>query len=267
MKPQLSIIITTWNTAKITLKCVQTITRYLPKGYAEIIIVDNGSTDNTASIIGQLKNIIYIQNNQNLGFSKANNIGAKNATTKTFLFLNSDMELIDDTLQTMHQYYTEHKIGVIGPKFLNPDLSTQGSVLPPQTPFNAFREFWLGQKAYSKYSPELSIPHEVHSISGGALMISRELFSRIGGWDERYFFYGEDLELCRQVHLAGQTVLYFPNCKLVHHHGSSGQALADTANQWRRQIPSSKIYHGLFEHYLLFLITWTAQKLHLTRRI
>ena len=264
MKPQISIIIPTWNTAQITLKCIKTIQKHLPPGFAQIIIVDNGSTDNTPQIFNKIPDITYIRNLSNLGFSKGNNIGAKQATANTLLFLNSDMELIDYSLVNMVTYYNSHPdIGAIGPRFLNNDLTTQGSVLHPQTPINAFKEFWLGIPAYSKYIPQTKHPISVWSISGGALLISKELFSKINGWDERYFFYGEDLEICRQIRQHSKKIIFYPLCKLVHHHGASGQGLASPLNQWRRQIPSSKIFHGLFEHYLIFLITWLSQKLHL----
>lgn len=266
MKPKLSIIIPTWNTAEITYKCLDSIKKFLPPDYAQVIVVDNASTDNTQKLIGSLPGIIYIQNSENLGFSRANNIGAKQALADTLLFLNSDMVLIDNSLIKMTGYLNSiPKIGIIGPQFLNEDFSIQGSVLPPQTPINAIREFWFGQQTYSKYAPTSKHPVSVSSISGGALMIKRQLFKDMGGWDERYFFYGEDLEICRQAKALSRDIIYYPDCRVIHQHGASGKKIQDPDNQWRRQIPSSKIYHGLFEHYLLFFITWSAQKLHLVR--
>ena len=91
-------------------------------------------------------------------------------------------------------------------------------------------------------------------------MIKKSLFNKIGGWDKRYFMFFEDLELCRQIRKLGYKIYFFPSCHLIHCHGASGKALADSANQWRRLIPSSKIYHGLLKHYLLYLITWSGQK-------
>ncbi|MBP9817927.1 glycosyltransferase family 2 protein [Candidatus Shapirobacteria bacterium] len=261
---KISIIIPTWNTADITLKCVKTIVKYLPENYFEIIIVDNGSTDDTSIKINSLKNrnlkLEILPNNT--GFSHANNIGVKQATGEYLFFLNSDMELIDNSLINMVKYLEENtRVGVIGPQFLNIDLSPQASVFPPQTPLNAIKEFWLGYKySYTKYVPQSKIPTMVSIISGGALLISRKLFQQIGGWDERYFFFSEDLELCRQVTKAGYKVAYYPNCQVIHRHGASGKSLADEANQWRRLVPSSKIYHGLFKHYLLFFITWTRRQ-------
>lgn len=259
----LSIIIVTWNTADITLKCVQTIKKYLKGIKYEIIIADNGSSDDTVAKLKKEGGVVVIENKANLGFGKGNNIAAASAKGEYLLFLNSDMEFLDNQLKNMFDYIKSHpKIGLIGPKFLNIDLSDQGSVFPPQTLLNAFKEFWLGQKTYSKYVPESQVPLEVFSVSGGAVMVKRSLFEKIGGWDKRYFMYYEDLELCRQVKKMGYQVFYYPQCRFVHRHGASGKSLADSSNQWRRLIPSSKIYHGLLKHYLLFLITWSGQKFH-----
>lgn len=260
-KPKLSIIIVTWNTALITKKCIDTINQYLPSGFAQIVITDNGSTDDTKKIVSKLKNVEYVNTGSNLGFAKGCNYGAKYATGKHLLFLNSDMELVDSTLVDMVGYLEKNSdVGIVGPRFLNIDLTPQGSVLPPQTPLNAFKEYWLGIEAYSKYTPQVSKPTSVWAISGGAVLINHEYFKKIGGWDEKYFFYYEDLELCRQIRNLGKKVVYYPMCKVIHRHGASGVAVANASNQWRRLIPSSVLYHGKFIHSLIFLIMWSSQK-------
>jgi len=259
--PKLSIVIVTWNTADITLKCIKTIKKYLSGIKYEIIVADNGSEDDTVSKLRQEGGVTVIENKANLGFGKGNNIAAAAATGDYLLFLNSDMELIDNKLSEMISYLDAHpQIGLIGPKFLNIDQSDQGSVFPPQTICNAFKEFWLGQATYSKYVPQTHTPTEVWSVSGGAVLVKRQLFKKIGGWDKRYFMFYEDLELCRQVKKLGYQIYYYPQCRFIHRHGASGKSLANASNQWRRLIPSSKIYNGLFKHYLLFLITWSGQK-------
>jgi GT2 family glycosyltransferase len=258
---KLSIIIVTWNTAKITQKCVQTINKFLNN--PEIIIVDNGSKDNTIKLLSQEKNTKIIENNSNLGFAKANNIGLKQATYKLILFMNSDIELIDNSINDLINYFKDNKnIGIIGPKFLNPDLTPQASVFPRQSATNAFKEFWLNKRnTYSKYIPNTDDPIKVWAISGGCILTKKSFFESIGGWNEKYFFYFEDMDLCRQINKVGKDVIFYPQCQIIHRHGASGAKLADYSNQWRRLIPGSKKFHGLFNHYLINSIIWSSQKL------
>jgi len=257
----LSIIIVNWNTAEITLKCIKTINKFLDsKLNYEIIVVDNNSSDNSKEILIKEK-IVLIKNPENSGFAKGNNIGVKQAKGEYFLFLNSDMELIDNTLMEMFKFHKANNSGITGPKFLNIDLSPQGSVFPPQTPLNAFKEFFLGQKAYSKYVPNTLKPIQVWCISGGCVLISQELFKTIGGWNEKYFMYFEDLDLCRSVRKLHKSIYFYPKCKVIHRHGASGVKLASNQNQWRRLIPSSIKYHGYIKHYIINSIIWLGQKI------
>ncbi len=270
MNNTLSIIIPSWNTADITCRCLKSIHRHLKFIGPEIIVVDNGSTDDSVLKIKKLKSSLKVKklklilNSKNLGFSKANNIGAKHATGNFLFFLNSDMEIVDHSLTKMIDFLvTQKNVGVIGPKFLNPDHSPQPSVFPPQTPLNAFREFWLHQaNKYSKFLPVTTKPSSSWAISGGALLIQTTVFNQIGGWDERYFFYYEDLELCRQIRNLGLDIVFFPQTTVIHRHGFSGRHLSSTSNQWRRLIPSSVKYHGALTHYLINFIIWSSQKCH-----
>jgi GT2 family glycosyltransferase len=260
-KIKISIIIPTWNTAKITQKCIKTINKFLQGLDYEIIVVDNGSTDNTVSLLQKEKNVVLIKNHANLGFSKANNQAASIAKGTYLLFLNSDMELIDSSIKDMLGFIEkDDSIGAIGPQFLNPDFTPQASVFPPQTALNAFKEFFLNQKTYSKFLPSIQKTSKVWAVSGGALLIQAAFFRKLGGWNEKYFFYFEDLDLNREIHKFKKFVIYFPTCKLIHRHGASGVKLADANNQWRRLIPSSIKYHGFLNHYIINFIIWSGQK-------
>lgn len=262
MKPFVSIIIVTWNTAQTTKKCIDTINKHLPHSFFELIVVDNGSTDDTQSILSAIPNVKYYNTLSNLGFSKGCNYGALKATSDMLFFLNSDMEMTDNHLIDMVSFYLKTpKCGVIGPKFLNPDLTVQGSVFPDQSPINAFKEFYLLQKTFSKYYPHTNHPCTVWAVSGGAILISTSLFNKIGRWNEKYFMYFEDLQLCKDVRNNGYDIYYYPNFSLIHHHGASGKHLANSANQWHRLIPSSILYHGKFRHNLINIIIWSGQKI------
>lgn len=254
--PTLSIIIPTWNTAETTKQCIDSLNRFLSSSLNfEIILVDNNSTDNTQQLVSRLSRVVYLKNSANLGFSKACNIGFRHSQGKYLLFLNSDMLLIDNSLIHMLAFLKQHRnIGAIGPKFLNPDLTPQASVFPPQTVPNAIRQFWFNLPSYSKYIPSENIPTGVANISGGAILIKRSNFIKAGKWNENYSFYFEDLDLCRRLQSLDLQLYYYPHCQIIHHHGLSGKNIVDPQNQWRRLIPGSKIYHGPFKHYLISLI-------------
>jgi GT2 family glycosyltransferase len=176
--------------------------------------------------------------------------------------LNSDTQVKEGTLVKLVEF--EKKVGpaIIGARFLNPDGSTQASVFHLPTIRRAICEFWLGKRdAFSKYAPAGERPVEVEAVSGGAMLISRGIIEKIGLFDERYFMYFEDLDYCRRAKLAGFKVYYLPSAEVIHEHGASGRKIADEANQWRRLIPSSKIYHGMLRHYLIYSIIWLGQRL------
>jgi GT2 family glycosyltransferase len=256
---KISIIIVTWNTSEITKKCVDTINKFIPN--QEIIVVDNGSQDDTVKILKTINNVKIIENHANLGFAKANNIGLKSASSDYVVFMNSDIELLDSSLLEMVGFLKQNPdIGLIGPKFLNPDLTPQASVFPPQTCLNAFKEFWLGQPSYSKYTPKGDNPLQVSYISGGCIAVNKIFFTKVGQWNEKYFFYFEDMDLCREVTRHHQKIIYYPQCKIIHRHGASGKNIAPAKDQWRRLIPGSKKFHGTIKHYFLNFIIWSGQK-------
>ena len=92
------------------------------------------------------------------------------------------------------------------------------------------------------------------------LRLTPKTLKEVGGLNEKYFMFFEDFDYCRQIKRKGMKIYYLPSSEVVHHHGASGRKLADSENQWRRLIPSSKIYHGLLGHYLFNFVLWTRQK-------
>lgn len=257
---KLSIIILTWNTAKITKKCVISLTKKIKNIQYEIIVTDNGSTDNTKELFANLKSVKYLNTGSNLGFSKGNNLGALSASGKYYLFLNSDMEYLSG-LDKMLKYLDDHSsIGLIGPRLLNTDQTPQGSVFPSQTLLNAFKQFWLNQPAYLKYTPSTNEPVSVWSISGGAILLKKSLFQQFSGWNEKFPFYYEDMDLCRRVRSLGLKIYYFPNCLFIHHHGASVNQLSGKNAGFKRLVVGSIKYHGILMHYLINFIIWSGQK-------
>jgi len=259
-------IILNWNTPKLTSSCVSSIYKYLKNYPFRLVIVDNGSTDNSVAVFKKLQlkypNFHLVVSNTNKGFSAGNNLARQYFNTKYLVFLNSDISLIDDSITQAISYLKQHQhIGLIAPKLILADGSTQNSVFPPQTLINAIKHYWFGKKSFSPYSPLSNQPTPVWAVAGAAIIIKSALFKKIGMWNEKYFIYFEDLDLCRSLRKINKKIVYFPKTKLLHMHGQSGKKIATLPNQWKRLIPSSIKYHGIIKHYILFMIVWIGQKL------
>ena len=270
----LSVIIVSYNTRQLLKECLESILHGLfPNVQIEVIVIDNGSADGSMKFIENFKFKIanlhlkfkIVLNKDNLGFAKAVNQGIKQAKGETIFLLNPDTVVKPETLKNLLEF--EKKVGpaIIGARMLNPDGTIQGSVFNLPTAGRAIQEYWFGKKgAFSKYAPSGSEAVEVEAVSGGAMLISKEVIEKIGLFDERYFMYFEDLDYCRRARKAGFKIWYLPTAEIIHEHGASGKFLAKPEDQWKRLIPSSKIYHGSLKHYLIWLIIWSGQKLSLT---
>ena len=259
---EVSVIIVSYNTKKLTLATIASLYEEGSGVDFEVIVIDNNSQDGSVEALKKLSKIELILNKTNTGFAFANNQGIKIAKGKYIFLLNSDTIVKKDALGKLVGFVKEYKdVGVVAPKLLNVDGTVQPSVLRFPTIVNAIRQYWFNQKGlFEKYAPESDKPIGVESVVGAAFLITPEALKRVGKLDEKYFFYFEDIDYCRRVKRVGLKVYYLPGAEIIHYHGVSGKKIADAANQWRRLIPSSKLYHGVFKHYLLFLIMWFGQK-------
>lgn len=257
---ELSIIIVNWNTKKLVLDCVKSIYKHPPKVNFEVIVVDNASSDGSVEALKKLKKVKLVENNENQGFNRANNQGISKAQGSYILLLNSDTEVKEGSIDKLLSFATKNKnIGVVIPKLLNTDGTTQGSVFRFPNLLRTIRQYWFGEKGLlDKYSPKKESKVEV-GVMAAFLITPKAL--KLGGLNEDYFMYFEDLDYCRKLRKNGLDIYFLPDAEVVHHHGASGKNLAGEAEQWKRLIPSSKVYHGLINHYLIISVMWSAQKL------
>ncbi|RJR25691.1 glycosyltransferase family 2 protein [Candidatus Microgenomates bacterium] len=291
----LSIIIVSYNTKELLRKCLESVIRDQLSGISyqgsvvgknkkpvtdnqlpvtEIIVVDNASKDGSVEYLRELVDnspttdhrspitLRLIENKENFGFAKAANQGIRIAKGENILLLNSDTKLTENSLKSLLEFAEKVQPAVIGAQMLNPDGSVQGSCFLLPTVKRAILEYWLGKKDYfSKYYPKGDRPVEVEAVSGGAMLVSKEIVNEVGMLDERYFMYFEDLDFCRRARKAGYKIYYLPSSKIIHEHGASGKKLAEPKDQWRRLVPSSKIYHGSLNHFLITFIILSGQKI------
>jgi hypothetical protein len=263
---ELSVIIVSYNTKELTLKCIESVFECSAGLEVEVIVIENDSRDGSREALKKLKPLYkdrfkLIENDQNLGFAKAVNQGIKASSGRQVLLLNSDCEVRAGALKKLYEFAEKTEdAGVVGAKLLDPDGSTQPSCYFFPGILNVLGSYLGGKNRIDKYYPKGSKASEVEAVVFAASLISRSALENVGLLDERYFMYFEDLDYCKRVWHMGLKVYYLPSAEIVHHHGASGKGISDSANQWRRLIPSSKLYHGRFKHYLIVLIMRLGQK-------
>lgn len=233
-KPTLSIIILSYNTSELLLLCIQSIIsqykKQLEQKQFEIIVVDNNSTDTTISDIKKNDShrfIRLIENKENTGFSKGCNIGAQRAKGKFLLFLNSDTQIKDDGFEKMVEFLRKNEtVAIVGAKMKNEDGSSQPSAGKFYTLWNALLLLAGAERfGHLRFSP--THVTDADWVSGASLMIRKNIFDQLLGFDEKIFMYMEDMEFCYRVKKEGKRVVFFPDIDLLHvSHGSSNRGFA-----------------------------------------
>lgn len=229
-----SIVIISFNTKNLLVECLKSIIRSMAdqKFKYEIIVVDNASKDGTVTAIKNY-NLKIIQNKQNLGFSKANNIGVKHAAGKYILFLNPDTIIYKGSIEKIIDFMENNKgVGAATCKILLPngeldDACHRGFPTPwsSLTHFTGLSKIFPKSKLFSGYNLGGSNLNEIHQIDaccGAFVIVRREAGEEIGWWDEDFFWYGEDLDFCYRLKRKGWRVYFVPTCKILHHKGVSG---------------------------------------------
>ena len=260
----LSIIVVSFNTVEITLKSLTSIWNSNIQSDFEVIVVDNASSDTSVAQMrhrfGKKENFRLLTNSANLGFAKANNqaLGVSTGTYK--LLLNSDVIVKNGSIDKLVAFAQKHTIdaGAVVPKLLNIDGSVQPSAYRLPTLGRTIEEYWMGKTGLlDKYSPKSKT---VEAATMAAFLLTPKALAKVGFLNEKYFMYFEDLDYCRKLAKVGLKIYFLIESEMIHYHGQSGKNLAKPEEQWRRLVPSSRIYYGWVVHYLIFFIIWLSQK-------
>lgn len=230
---KLSVIIVNWNTRELTIAAIDAVYKQTTAFPVEVIVVDNNSADGSAdAIAAAFPRAILIRNVDNLGFAKANNQGLQIATGKYLMYLNSDTVVLNRALEKLVAYMDMHPdVMMVGPKLLNGDRTFQHACrrrLPD--PLNAClylfgigklfpRAAWANR--YKRGSDDPNITEPVEALSGAAMLFRRSVYEAIGGLDETYFMYAEDLDFCKQVKDRGWKTVYVHDAEIIHYGGQS----------------------------------------------
>lgn len=230
--PEISIIIVSWNVHDLLRDCLRSIAQHVRTPH-EIVVVDNHSSDRTLEMLQhEFPDVIVIANGHNVGFSRANNQGWQKSRGQYVCFLNPDTEMISDPFAALINYLRHHpQAGVIGPKLLNADRSHQLSVrsFPTFTDqaFILLKLRWLGKVVPSlrkyQFSPESRAiePVTVDQVMGACMVMPRTVLADGGSFDEGYWIWFEEVDLCRRLKNKGLEVVYYPQAEIIHLGGQS----------------------------------------------
>jgi len=283
----LSVVIVSWNVRELLRRCLQSVV-YSPQSSVlsrtqdddqglrtEIIVVDNASSDGSVEMVrAEFPQVRLIANERNLGFTRGNNQGLALSRGRYVLFLNPDTEVVGDALATMVHYMDDHPdVGALGPLLRYPDGSVQSSRRRFPTLGTALFEstllelWWPGNPWARRYRmadwPD-DVEQEVDWVVGACLLARREVLDQVGGFDEGFFMYSEEMDLCRRIKAAGWRVVYLPSAQVIHHEGKSSEQVVPARHI---HFQTSKVryfrkYHGSWAAEVLrlfLLITYVYQ--------
>ena len=259
-----SIVIVNYKSKDLTLNCIRSIKQSDWPGLDyEIIVVDNYSADLASRDLEPFGQIKFIMNGRNLGFSAANNQGIGRAQGKYIVIMNPDTVALKDVFFKLFDFMEHNRqVGVVGPKQFNLDDTVQDTCFRwPKLLTPLYRRTPLGRiglakkdldrflyKDYNKNSPM-----EVNWLLGSFLFCRAEALRRVGGFDERFFLYLEDTDLCRRFWQAGWQAVYYPGAEIKHNH------LRQSAkNPWYKFFKSKAAWHHLAS-WIKYLWKWRGQ--------
>ena len=235
----LSIVIVNWNSRDYVRGCLASLRAHCPSPPCEIVVVDSASYDGCGRMLAEeFPDVLYVQSTENIGFARANNLGASRASGENLLFLNPDTAFSENTLAVLLGRLTSlPQAAAVGCRLLNRDGSVQSSCLQS---FPTVLNQALDSEYLRRRFPRSSLwgmaplhsaaagPAEVEVLSGACIMATRAAFAGVGGFTEDYPMYAEDLDLCFKLRRAGGRVYYVPETSLTHFGGgSSARAASD----------------------------------------
>jgi len=227
---QLSIIVVNYNGKDILCNCVESIYKNSPTINFEIILVDNASSDGSVEMVKkEFPEVRVLVNQENKGFSFANNRGIEMAKGDYMLLLNNDTLILPGQLDIMLNFMQEHQdVGAVGPKLLNPDGSFQLSFWPFPNLFTEFNRRIINLFAFANYRFFKDLlekfyikEKEVDWVSGACLMVRRKTIEDVGILDENFFMYFEDVDWCYRIRRKGWKIYFLPTARIVHLLGKS----------------------------------------------
>jgi GT2 family glycosyltransferase len=273
-----SIVIVTRNTCELTRVALRSVFESESRLTNGVIVVDNGSADDTPKMVAlEFPSAKYIRAEKNLGFARANNLGARACDGDFLLLLNSDARLETNSLAIAVEWMRQHpECGVAGAQLLNPDGSRQNSIANFPTLATELLNKSMLRRMFPRRFPGkeqvFNGPIEVESVVGAFMLIRRKVWEDVGGFDERYFFFLEETDFCLEARRRGWKVFHLPQVRICHAQGQSArqQPAAARIEYWRSRYAYFRKHHSLASQRVLvaglrarLLLGWAASVLGL----
>lgn len=266
---KISIIIVNWNAGEQLYRCVNSVVKYSSGLDVEIIVVDNGSSDNSLALISGLPRTTVIETGENLGFGKACNLGATHAQGEFLLFLNPDAEVYEETLQRTYDFMVNkdnHKIGICGVQLINENDEVDRSC----TKFPNFKTMLARTLGADRFFTSLSYfmidwdhrsSRKVDHVIGAFYFVRKKVFDTVSGFDEHFFVYLEDLDLSLRIRQLGFDIYYLSDIQAFHAGGGVSQQVKARRlfYSWRSRILYVFKHFNFFQASLILLSTLLAE--------
>ena len=258
-RPDLSIVILSWNTRELSLACLEALARDEIDYGREVLILDNGSDDGSAEALDAFcqdhEGFRLLRSDENLGYAIGNNRAVAEAHGRYLCLLNSDTEVQPGALARLLRF-VEKETGdpVVSPKLVNPDGSTQrackripglGVALVYDLPWARWPLLrWIDDRYYYRdFDHESS--RDVEQPPAACLVLSRETWDEVGGFDEYLWLFYNDVDLCRRLARGGHRIHYLAEARVMHHEGASTRNFSRMVPLWaRNRITYYRKHHG-----------------------
>jgi GT2 family glycosyltransferase len=266
---KISIIIVSWNTRDLLKKCLESIFKFTQDIDFDVFVIDNLSGDGTIDMINKnFPQVKLIANNFNAGFAKANNQPFLNEVGDEVLFMNPDMEFKENTVEAMHQLLAANAdINIATCQLAYPDGELQHSIKRLPTfwsqflillKLHHFLSFLPTIKNYLYKDFDYTKEQLVENIMGAFVYARTNKFKELGSWNERYWLWWEDVDLCKTAKERGIKILYTPKTKVIHYEGRSFAQVATVAKQKRfirGMLTYFKLHHSIFSFLILAIFS------------
>lgn len=267
-----SVIIVNWNTKRHLLQCVNSLISSQSNCAQEIIVVDNASCDGSVgAIAGKFPEVKLIKNKENLGFSRANNIGIRASTGRYLCLINSDVVVLNGCIEKLMEFMDKNlSLGIAGPRILNPDRTLQISCRHFPSIWNnlcqslglnyLFPKSALFSEPFMKYWAH-DAERGVDVLSGCFWMVRRKAIDEVGLLDEDFFIYGEDMDWCKRFHEAAWDVVFYPEAEAIHFGGasSSNSPIRFNVEMQKADLQYWRKHHGKSGELIYWMIIFVRQ--------